>query len=111
MIPKKEIILKKKFIGVNDMKKMRKTVELSVEEIKTVEDLQKEKKLKSFSEAIRVIINHECKCKCKDNEDESSDIQIKHDEYLTLLADAIIKMDKKLDKLIESIAPKSAGEI
>jgi hypothetical protein len=101
MIPKKEIILKKKFIGVNDMKKMRKTVELSVEEIKTVEDLQKEKKLKSFSEAIRVIINHECKCKCKDNEDD----------YLTLLADAIIKMDKKLDKLIESIAPKSAGEI
>jgi hypothetical protein len=82
---------------------MRKTVDLTEDEIKLVTDFQKKNKLKSFSEAIRVMIQsgNECQCSTKNDADEN----------FVLLADAIIKMDKKLDVVVGSIAPKHAGEI
>ena len=74
---------------------MRKTVDLSKEQIKAVEEFQNRNKLKSFTKAIQVIVD-------KNKE---------QDELAILLTDAIVKIDKKLDVLIGSIAPKHAGEI
>lgn len=81
---------------------MRKTVDLTEDQIKAVEDFQKRNKLRSFTKAIQIIVDNMGSCDCKDN---------KNDEIVPLLADAIVKMDKKLDVLIGSIAPKHAGEI
>jgi len=81
---------------------MRKTVDLTEEQIKSVEEFQKRNKLKSFTKAIQVIVDNMDNCNCENKKD---------DELVPLLADAIVKMDKKLDVLIGSIAPKHAGEI
>lgn len=80
---------------------MRKTVDLTEDQIKAVEEFQKRNKLKSFTKAIQVIVDKMDSCDCKKEDDE----------IVPLLADAIVKMDKKLDVLIGSIAPKHAGEI
>lgn len=84
---------------------MRKTVDLTDKQVKAVEDFQKKNKLKSFTKAMQFMVDNldSCNCDCKEDGDDN--------EVITLLADAIVKMDKKLDVLIGSIAPKHAGEI
>ena len=82
---------------------MRKTIDLTKEDIKKVINYQKENKKNNFSEAIRDIIR---------NMNQSSykfdDIP---DSKFALLADAILKMDSKINAIIANLAPKSAGEI
>lgn len=82
---------------------MRKTVDLTEEQIKAVEDFQKKNKLRSFTKAIQLIVDNIDECSCEKSETK--------DDFSVLVADAIVKIDNKLDILIGSIAPKHAGEI
>lgn len=82
---------------------MRKTVDLTEEQIKAVEDFQKKNKLRSFTKAIQLIVDNIDVCNCEKSETK--------DDFSVLVADAIVKIDNKLDILIGSIAPKHAGEI
>jgi hypothetical protein len=67
-----------------------------------IEEIQKEKGIKSFAETVRTIVRE------YDGGSYGSGIS---DENFALLADAIVEMDKKLDILLTHIAPKSAGEV
>jgi len=77
---------------------MKKTVDLTNEEIKKVTQYQKRKKLKSFSASIKSIIA-----------DMKSD-EIPDDKF-ALIADALIKIDEKLNSMKMHIAPRNAGEV
>jgi hypothetical protein len=96
---------------------MRKTIDLSKDEINAVEEYQKRNGLKNFSEAMRNMVssmNSHFKQEESDMQmivQDGSDIS---DENFALLGSAIVEMDKKIEKIlkhIELIAPKSAGEI
>lgn len=82
---------------------MRKTIELTDEDIQAVEEYQKENKLKNFSEAVRGMLRGN-QCKCQTQETLS-------DENFALIADALVTIDDKLNIVVGSIAPKHAGEI
>jgi len=81
---------------------MRKTIDLTKEDIKLVDDYQKRNGLKNFSEAMRNIVRGMDTCSCGD------DVP---DDKFALIADALVKMDEKLDAMLPNIAPKSAGEV
>jgi len=80
---------------------MRKSIELTDEQVEAITNYQKEKGLRNFSVAISSIV---------DNFLKGSDSGMSNEQF-ALLGDAIVKMDKKIDILIETTAPKSAGEI
>lgn len=82
---------------------MRKTVDLTHEQLLAVEDFRKKNKLRSFTKAIQIIVDNMGECDCKPESDK--------DDFSVLVADAIVKIDNKLDILIGSIAPKHAGEV
>ena len=91
---------------------MRKTIDLTENEIAQVEEFQKRNGLKSFSAAIRSIINAK-KCSCSEKKGE--DIP---DDKFALIGDALIEIGKKMDDhgeklelLTVHLAPKSAGEV
>lgn len=81
---------------------MKKTIDFTKEEIKKIEEYQNKNNLKTFSAAIKGIVNgKKCSCKTKDMSDDK----------FALIADAIIKLDEKLTNMSIHIAPKSAGEV
>lgn len=82
---------------------MRKTIDFTNKEIERIENYQKRNGLKTFSAAVKNIIGNEKQCSCK-----SDDIP---DDKFALLADAIMKLDSKIEIILKSIAPKSAGEV
>ena len=84
---------------------MRKTIELTEDELFMVQEYQKRNQLRNFSQAVRGIIRTG-ECECKDEKDETLS-----DDNFALLADAIVKLDKKIDIIISTFAPKSAGKV
>jgi len=82
---------------------MRKTINLTLEEIDRVNKYQEDNGLKTFSAAMKGIIRDMGKCTCV-----SDDIP---DDKFALIADAIMKMDEKLESMRLHIAPRSAGEV
>jgi predicted CopG family antitoxin len=78
---------------------MRKTIDFTDEEIKILEEHKEKIGVNSFSEAVRNFI--------KINDEGN----LQSDSNFALLADAIIKMDDKINVILRSIAPKSAGEV
>jgi hypothetical protein len=85
---------------------MRKTIDFTKEEIERIKTYQERNGLKSFSAAVKNIIGNEKECKCK-----SGDIDNISDDKFALLADAILKLDGKVEAMLMNIAPKSAGEV
>lgn len=82
---------------------MRKTIDFTKEEIERITKHQKRNGLKSFSAAVKNIMGNKHKCSCKSND-------ISNDNF-ALLADAIMKIDSKIEAMLINIAPKSAGEV
>ena len=78
---------------------MRKTIDLTEKELSDISEYQQKNKIKNFSETIRTLVRAAL------SENGLSD------ENFALLADAIMKMDKKIDSMMINIAPKSAGEV
>jgi hypothetical protein len=78
---------------------MRKTIDLTEKELLDISEYQQKNSIKNFSETIRTLVR------------VALSEQGLSDENFALLADAIMKMDKKLDLMMINIAPKSAGEV
>ena len=79
---------------------MRKTIDFTEEEIQLIEDYQKRNDIKSFSKTVKDIIN-------SSGESIKSDSN-ENDNNFAILADAILKIDDKINILIGSIAPRHA---
>jgi hypothetical protein len=85
---------------------MRKSIELGEDELNIVDEFQKRNQMKNFSKAVRAIIRNNTEtCTCKGEKESLSD------ENFALLADAIVKLNDKIDIIVGTLAPKSAGEI
>lgn len=80
---------------------MRKTIDLTEKEIENISEYQEKNSIKNFSETVRTLIRAGL------SEDKSG----LSDENFALLADAIMKMNNKIDSMMMNIAPKSAGEV
>jgi len=83
---------------------MRKTIDLNQSDVDLVNKHQGKNGLKNFSEAMRNMIR---------GHNEKSDENF-HDDNFALLADAILKMDEKINLILESLekfAPNSPGEV
>lgn len=78
---------------------MRKTIDLTEKELSDISEYQQKNSIKNFSETIRTLVRVAL------SEDGLSD------ENFALLADAIMKLDKKINLMMVNIAPKSAGEV
>ena len=78
---------------------MKKTINFTEKEIEKITNYKNKLDLKTFSSAIKNIIAN-----------LSNDNDISDDKF-ALLADAIIKLDKKIEEMSRNIAPKSAGEV
>lgn len=79
---------------------MRKTIDLTKQEIEKVEEYKKRNSLKSFSAAVKSIIDVV--------DIDSTDVP---DDNFALIADALVKIDEKIEQLSIHVAPKSAGEV
>jgi len=82
---------------------MRKSIELSEDDIQIIDEYQKRNQIKNFSKAVRGLLR-EKECECKEENGLS-------DDNFALLADAIVKLDQKIDLIIGTFAPKSAGKV
>ena len=76
---------------------MRKTIDLNKTDVEKVKEYQERNGLKNFSESMRNMIRG-----------DSKDLS---DDNFALLADAIVKMDNKINILLGRTAPRSAGEV
>ncbi len=87
---------------------MRKTIDLSQEDIDKIEEYQKRNGLKNFSVAVRSIIQsmdcnkcgHDCTCDREETPKESKTIY-----------QLCKEINEKIDIMLPGIAPKSAGEV
>ena len=90
---------------------MRKTIDLTEQNIADVTEYQQKNQIKNFSAAIRSIIENLNGCSCGD----SAEIP---DDKFALIGDVLVEIGKKLDEQDEKLglltvhlAPKSAGEV
>lgn len=90
---------------------MRKTIDLDEIDIQKVEEYQKEKGIKTFTEAVRSIIRNMDGASCTCEGECTCDSEKLSDENFALIADALVEMDKKLTTLVMHIAPRTAPEV
>lgn len=83
---------------------MRKTIDLTEEDIDRIVEYKQKNGLKSFSDAVRNILRTTDNCTCSDETKLD-------DENFALIADAIKILDEKLDAILVNFAPKHAGEV
>ncbi len=82
---------------------MRKTIELTKEDVDTVIEYQQRNGLKNFSEAVRYLVRNYENLECKCGGEEKGELG----KYVELL----VEINKKIDLMLPNIAPKSAGEV
>lgn len=70
-----------------------------------IEKIQKEKGIKTFTEAVRTIVREFGNGSCSCGGEKVSD------ENFTLLANAIVELSEKMDQILMHMAPQSAGEV
>lgn len=76
---------------------MRKTIDLTDEDIEQIKEFQQKNQIKNFSEAVRTVIRQKkCSCGEKTTHEHEPDLS---------------EINSKLDILLTHIAPKSAGEV
>ena len=75
---------------------MRKSIDFTEKDVETISEYQEKNGLRNFSKAVRNMIRKD---------------KGLSDENFALLADAIVKLDEKIEAMMIHIAPKSAGEI
>ena len=84
---------------------MNKSINFTKEDIEIIEKHKKEIGVNSFSEAVRSFIRIESK-----NNMEEEQFALLADALMTL-NDSFETMSKKINMLLQHVAPKSAGEI
>ena len=85
----------------------RKSIDFSETDINIIKEFQTQKGIKSFTESVRTIIRM-----FGDGSLVEKDGDFLSDDNFALLADAIVKLDNKIDLVVANLAPpKSAGEV